>query len=162
MNTGQIRVELFDSPRQQGHTGESLKSVWCPHDHLESQVVVTGPVDLQVDKISVSLLGTLYPVTCMDEDDQHFLGFSRVWTLLSRPTEELRIDRTSYKVRCCAPRERCRYAKADCSFCIKPLLFQRRKRAQMRSRSARSTWLPSTSPSHRVLFPKRAAYLTSV
>lgn len=69
MDTGQVQVKLFDSPGQQEHTGESLKSVWCPHDHLESQVVVTGPVDLQVDKVSVSLLGTLYLVTRMDGDD---------------------------------------------------------------------------------------------
>lgn len=98
MSTGQVQVELFDSPRQQGHTGISLKSVWCPHDHLESQVVITGPVDLRVDKISVSLLGTLYPVTCMDEEHSRFSGFSRVWTLLLHPTEEPRFERTSYKV----------------------------------------------------------------
>lgn len=104
MNTGQVQVELFDSPRQPGHSGESLKSVWCPHDRRESQVVVTYPIDLQVDKISVSLLGTLYRVICMEGDNQRFLGYSRVWTRLSHPTEELEVDPTSYKVRWCGPR----------------------------------------------------------
>lgn len=58
MDPNDIRVELLDDPTQQINNGKPAEVIWCPHNHLETQVVVTGPVDLRMVKISVSLLGT--------------------------------------------------------------------------------------------------------
>lgn len=58
MTAPEVEVALFDSRRQLTGGEGSSKSVWCPHDYLETPVVITGPAGLRVDKVAVSLQGT--------------------------------------------------------------------------------------------------------
>lgn len=109
MDLGHARVDVFDFPRHEGHAGQSLKAVYCPHDRLDCHVLVTGLVDLCVEKISVILLGMLRPsVVICSWTYQCFLGFSRVWALIPRPMEAPQHEKGSYKVGSCTPRQTCR------------------------------------------------------
>lgn len=162
MTAPEVEVALFDSRMQPTGGGGSSKSVWCPHDYLETPVVITGPAGLRVDKVAVSLQGTSSlarparyacipargrPLTHLRllESVQHIHRADAGATIRTHLVQgrTLPVRRRRYCV--ALP------ADAACSSCIKPSPPppppQAQKRAQMRSRSALDTWPSSTSPS---------------